>query len=206
MKEKTFREYEGVLFLFKDYLNMYGYLTLDDEKRKRWEAQFEEDEESFTKLFGQEEITEYQISEFLDYFMIRKVVASKSLMKNSVRVMKKFSKWMTEEGFSDHNYQDFFEEAKDLPKVEKLAELLFYYARNAPQLPYEDVIESSFLVEKIEKEKLWLEDDFGADMIGPVLVSKEISNLCQEGWRINLEIGKSADNWYILESGNVYRY
>ncbi|WP_156291049.1 hypothetical protein [Oceanobacillus salinisoli] len=59
---------------------------------------------------------------------------------------------------------------------------------------------------KIEKGKLWLEDDFGTDMIGPVVVTKEISDLCQEGWRINLVIGKSSNGWHILESGNVYRY
>jgi len=206
MKERTFRDYDDVIYLFKEYLNRYGFQYLDNEGQKRWKAQFEEDEACFTKLFGKGELTEYKISEFLDYFMIRKVMASESLMKNAVRVMKRFSKWLTEKGFSDDDYQDYFEEVKDLPKVEKLAELIFDYARNTPELQYEDVIDSSFLVKKIEKGKLWLEDDFGADMIGPVLVTKEISDLCQEGWRINLEIGKSKGSWYILESGNVYRY
>jgi len=130
-----------------------------------------------------------------------------SLIKKAVRVMKKFSKWMNEKNYSKDDYQDYFEEVKDLPKVEKLAQLIYHCARNAPELQYEDVINSSFLVSKIEKGKLWLEDDLdGTEVIGPVLVTKGISDLCQEGWRINMEIGKTSKGWYILESGNVYRY
>ncbi|WP_156291050.1 hypothetical protein [Oceanobacillus salinisoli] len=132
LKDRTFRDYEDIVFLFKDYLNGYGYLSLDNEKHKKWEEQFEKDEACFTQIFGQEELTGYQMSEFLDYFMIRKVMASESLMENAVRVMKRLSKWMTEKGFSNDDYQDYFQEVKDLPKVEKLAELIFNHARNTP--------------------------------------------------------------------------
>ncbi|KPH73474.1 MULTISPECIES: hypothetical protein [Bacillaceae] len=207
LKERTFRDYEDVIFLFREYLNGYAYQYLDDENRKKWEAQWEEGEAFFTELFGQDELTENQISEFLDYFLIRKVMGPESLIKKAVRVMKKFSKWMNEKNYSKDDYQDYFEEVKDLPKVEKLAQLIYHCARNAPELQYEDVINSSFLVSKIEKGKLWLEDDLdGTEVIGPVLVTKGISDLCQEGWRINMEIGKTSKGWYILESGNVYRY
>lgn len=207
LKERTFRDYDDIISLFKIYLNRYAYQNLDEEKRKKWEAEFEKDDECFTNLFGADEITEFKIEEFLDYFLIRKVMGSESLLKNAVRVMKKFSKWMTKQNYSSDDYHAYFDEAKELPKVEKLADLIFEHARKSPDVEYEDVLDSSFIVSKIEVRKLWLEDDFSSadEAIGPVLVTKEISDLSQVGWRINMVIGKSKGNWYILETGNVYR-
>jgi len=37
--------------------------------------------------------------EFLGYFMIRKVIGSKELMKTVVRVMRRFAKWMREKDY-----------------------------------------------------------------------------------------------------------
>jgi len=208
LKERTFRDYEYIIHLFKLYLNGYGYLYLNEEDTKLFEAHVDEDEECFTKLFGQDKLTESEIREFLDYFIIRKVMGSESLMKDAIRVMKKFSKWMIVNHYTTEDQQDYFDEVKDLPKVEKLNDLIFDHTKTTPDLQYEDVMDSSFIVDKIEKGKLWLTDDFSSShaLIGPVLVTKEISDLCQEGWRINLVIGKSSKGWYILESGNVYRY
>jgi len=53
---------------------------------------------------------------------------------------------------------------------------------------------------------LWVTEAFdGEKHIGPVSVSKQISDLCKKGWDINLVIGLYQGKWYILESGNVYR-
>jgi hypothetical protein len=205
LKERTFRNYEDIIFLFKTYLNGYGYMYLDEDKGIKWKAAYEKDEEAFTKLFGQEELGEYQMSEFLDYFMIRKVMASESHMKNAVRVMKKFSKWLTEQYDSDVGV-DLFEEAEDLPKMQKLAELIFDHAQRSPEVEYEQMTDSSFIIDKIGKGKLWVEDDLNGGIAGPVLVTKEISALCKEGWRLNMVIGKTTAGWHILVSGNVYPY
>jgi hypothetical protein len=103
--------------------------------------------------------------------------------------------------------KDYFGDAKDLPNVEKLAELIFQHAKKSPRKQYSDILEGYFSVRDIEQGQLWLDEQLGDKTnIGPVLVSKQISDLCQKGWRINLAIGKHQESWYILESGNVYPY
>ncbi|TFJ91663.1 hypothetical protein [Lentibacillus salicampi] len=210
LKDKTYRDYESVIDLFRDYLNMYAPNSLHEDDRKRWEAEFDEDEDCYTRMFGPDYLDESDFEEFLDYFMIRKVASSESFMKVAVRVMKKLNKWLFENKYFDQDdyvdAQEYFGEANDLPDVEKLADLIFDYSRMTMDTPFEDKLEGYFTVVDIKPGQLWVKDAFdGGKTIGPVQVSKQISDLCNEGWDINFAIGLYQEKWYIVESGNVYR-
>lgn len=191
---------------FREYLNHYAYQYLDHAETEKWQELSMQDEQCFTKIFGADKLDEMVFSEFLDYFLIRKVMGGKYCMKKSVRVMKKLSSWLKEKQYTDEDYKEYFKEASDLPNVGELAELIYEHAMKSPEKEYDEILDGYFSVLHLENKKLWLEEELGdGTNIGPVFVSKEISDLCKPGWTLNLVIGKDKTGWYILESGNVYR-
>lgn len=135
LKQRTLRDYEDVISLFQDYLNHYAYQFLRDNEREKFEEQFDEDNDCFTKMFDHDKLEPSVISEFLDYFIIRKVMSGEEFMKIAVRVMKKLTKWLYESDYVDQDtyneFIDYFEDAKDLPNVEKLAELIFHHSKKS---------------------------------------------------------------------------
>ena len=209
LKPSTFRGYKDAVYLFEQCLNGYAYQYLNKKDSKRFDKLYNEKRKEFCEVFGPDKIGPSEIGEFLDYFMIRKVAGSKELMKTVGRVMRKFVKWMEGkkymEGEQYENTAELVDELKDeLPKVEELSGLIYEYIQNQPPGSFSEIKDSYFRVTKIEPGKLRLKDDMGGDDIGPVIVSSEISSLCQVGWVINLALGKTRKGWRMLESGNVY--
>jgi len=94
-------------------------------------------------MFGSEKLNSTKFEEFLDYFVIRKVMSGESFMKLAVRVMKKLNKWLFENNYIDQDdyeeLKEYFGEANDLPNVEKLGEMIFDYSRKTADKPFEDV-------------------------------------------------------------------
>ena len=209
LKPSTFRGYKDAVYLFEQCLNGYAYQYLNKKDSKRFDKLYNEKRKEFCEVFGPDKIGPSEIGEFLDHFMIRKVAGSKELMKTVGRVMRKFVKWMEGkkymEGEQYENTAELVDELKDeLPKVEELSGLIYEYIQNQPPGSFSEIKDSYFRVTKIEPGKLRLKDDMGGDDIGPVIVSSEISSLCQVGWVINLALGKTRKGWRMLESGNVY--
>ena len=210
LKSSTYKGYKDTIYLFEQCLNGYAYQGLNKKDSKRFDKLYSEEHKEFCEVFGPDKIGSAEIGEFLDYFMIRKVVGSKELMKTVGRVMRKFVKWMEEKGYMQgeeyENAAELVDELKDeLPRVEELSGLIYEYIQNQPPGSFSEIRDSYFRVTKIEPGKLWLEDDMGGDDdVGPMIVSTEISSLCKVGWVINLELGKTRKGWRMLESGNVY--
>lgn len=131
---RTFRNYADVISLLTDCLNGYGHQSpLDAAERRRWETAFDgDDEEAFVRVFGPEKIAE-NLGEFLDYFMIRKVMAGEELLRAAGTVTEKLAKWLGDRGYLDGvAVEDAVERgtaaARDLPKAEKLSRLLYDHA------------------------------------------------------------------------------
>ena len=210
LKPKTYGGYADAIYLFEQCLNGYAYQQLNKKDSERFDRLYNQEHKEFCEVFGPDKIGPSEIGEFLDYFMIRKVMGSKELMKTVGRVMRKFVKWMGEKGYMQagkfEDTAELVDELKDeLPKVEELSGLIYEYIQRHPVEDFSEIRDSYFRVTKIEPGKLWLEDDMGdADDIGPVIVSNRISSLCKVGWIINLELGKTREGWKMLESGNVY--
>jgi len=69
--------------LLHDCPEGYAHQRLGEDERRRWEAEFEAREEgAFCRLFGPEKIPA-NLDEFLDYFMVRKVIAGQELLNAS---------------------------------------------------------------------------------------------------------------------------
>ncbi len=193
--------------LLRHCLNGYGHQYLEPTERKRWEEAYEGDEEAFVHTFGPDKIAE-SLGEFLNYFMIRKVMAGEELLRAAGTVTKKLAKWLGERGYLDKNAVETAVErgadaARDLPKAEKLSRLPFEQARKSRidvhALDDDDYVEDYLMIERVEPGVLWFEGE-----IGPVKVPKGASDLAQSGWSINIVLGRAGDKWQVLEVGNVY--
>ncbi len=78
--------------LLRHSLDSHGYISLSDPEAKRVNAAYDAgDEQAFCHQFGPEKIPEH-LSEFLGYFMVRKVMAGQELLKTAGAVTGKHSR------------------------------------------------------------------------------------------------------------------
>ncbi len=208
LSARTFGNYEEVVFLLRSSLNSYAYDSLEGPEQERWRKAFDDgDEEAFCHLFGPDKIPEH-LGEFLDYFMVRKVMAGEELLRASGTVTRKLAAWLHEQGFiSDQERQEAAERGAEagheLPRADRLGRLLHDEMERTepfdPDLPDEDVVDDFLTIERVEPGVLWFEGG-----IGPVQVSKEASELAQAGWGVNIALARVRGRWQIVELGFVY--
>lgn len=205
----TLRNYESVVSLLRSSLNGYAYQSLDGLEEKRWRKAFDAgDEEAFTRLFGPEKIIE-NLGEFLGYFMVRKVMASQELLRAAGTVTTKLASWLHAQGYiSEDERADAVERggdaARELPRADRLGELLHDEMAKTPPFDHEDVpdedwVEDFLAIERVEPGALWFEGG-----IGPVRVSRKASDLAEVGWGVNVVLARLRGEWRIVELGFVY--
>jgi hypothetical protein len=206
---RTYQNYEQVVELLRRSLNGYGYEALSELEVKRlkraWDAG---DEDAFCKLFGPEKIVE-ELGSFLDYFMIHKVMAGEELLRASGTVAKKLAAWLYEQDYISDEERAAAHElgaaaVRDLPRAERLGQLLYEEMRKTPwcdsnDVPDEDWVEDFLEVERVESGAIWFEGG-----IGPLLVSKKTSDLAQVGWSVNIVLARWRGSWRIVELGSIY--
>src|SRR5512144_1382555 len=111
LSERTFRRYEEVVQLLRHSLDGYAYTSLDDDEQRRWEAEYETNEDgAFCRLFGPEKIPAH-LGEFLGYFMVRKVIAGQELLKASGTVTGELLRWLADRGDIDEDASERGREA-----------------------------------------------------------------------------------------------
>lgn len=205
----TMRNYEDVVELLGHSLNGYAPNTLDTGEHKRWERAFEAgDEDAFCHLFGPERIPGH-FSEFLGYFMIHKVMAGQELLRAAGMVTKKLATWLYEQHYvSDEERQIAVEQgieaARDLPRAERLATLLYEQARSTPAFEPDDLDEADFvedylMIDRVEQGALYFEG-----VVGPVAVSEKACTLAEAGWGVDISLARLGGSWQVVEVGNVY--
>ncbi len=209
LSERTMRNYEYVVELLCDSLNGYGPNTLDKADEKRWRKAYDAgDEEAFCHLFGPERIIDH-FGEFLGYFMVRKVWASQELLRSAGTVTKKLAGWLHEHGYvSADEREDAVEQgnraARNLPRAERLANLLYDQSRSTPPFDAEaldpkDLVETYLVIQRVEPGALYFSGG-----IGPLEVPKRASELAQVGWGVNATLARLGKTWRLVEVGNVY--
>jgi hypothetical protein len=209
LSARTMRNYDDVVDLLRHCLNGYGPNALDQGDHERWEEAFQAgDEDAFCRLFGPEQILE-NLSEFLGYFMVRKVMASQELLRAAGTVTKKLAGWLYQQGHVSAQERAVAVEqgvhsARDLPRAERLANSLYAQSRTTPAfdpaaLSPRDLIEDYLVIEKVEPGKLYFTGG-----IGPLTVSTRASDLAEVGWGVNATLVRLAKTWRVVEVGNVY--
>jgi hypothetical protein len=209
LSDRTFRRYEEVVQLLRHSLDGYAYSSLDNSERERWEQAFETNEEgAFCRLFGPEKIPPH-LGEFLDYFMVRKVIARQELLKASGTVTGKLARWLTDRGYIDQAVAEDASDlardaARDLPTADRLGMLLLDVTDRAPdidpdQIADEDWFEDYLEITDVEPGKIWFEGG-----VGPITVPRKASDLARPGWSAFVTAANLAGRWYLLEVGPVY--
>ena len=209
LSPKTFRKYEEVVELLRHCLEGYAYQRLGDEERRRWEAEFEAHEEgAFCRLFGPEKIPG-NLDEFLDYFMVRKVIAGQELLKASGTVTGKLVRWLAERGYIDEESAADAngrarEASRDLPIADRLGMLLYEVTDHAPaidpdEVADEDWVEDYLQISDVEPGKIWFERG-----VGPIAVPRKVSNLARPGWSAFVTAARIRGSWRLLGVGAVY--
>jgi hypothetical protein len=203
----TFHNYSTVIALLGNCLNGYGYQALTSDQQARWEAVAEDDPDAFVHLFGAEELIA-NLGEFLDYYMIRKVMSSEDLLRSASTVTKKLVGWLDDRRLIDTaSAADASERAadaaRDLPRASRLADILYDHAEDTDvadtAVSEDDDVDDYLVVERVEPGQLWFEGG-----VGPVAVPIAATDLAQPGWTINVVLVRTGATWHLVEVGNVY--
>lgn len=209
LKEKTLRNYEDIVYLFKDSMNGYAHQSLDTAESALFDHHYNADGDQhreFCQLFGPQKIPE-NVAEFLGYFMVRKVMCGQEMKRAAGTVTKKLGKWLAQKGYVEEDdaaeMTDRGAEAvQDLPAADELADMLIEYTdRTAPFC--EEAWEDHFDIKAVEPGKLHLSPLSGDEQM-VVPVSRAISDRCRVGWSISGAVGQTSKGWRLLEVWNVY--
>jgi soluble cytochrome b562 len=199
---KTAERYRHALDLFHDYLANYADLSYEEHKEK-----------GIVLTADTQELHDGQVSNFLEWFLIRKVLGPAWLNTAAPGIMKKYIKWLDKKGLLADGSMDEIAEAtkkasKDLPRVEKAATLLYELCdKNSERLSVDDFDDKDYMegygeVTGIIEDYLHL--NYEGDKTGPIHITKEIAKLLKKGDTVNLVVGRKGKLWYPLEVGNVY--
>lgn len=208
LKPRTYQRYEEVIELFRHCLNGYGHHELERSSEiALYEKLYFQKNIEFCAIFGPEKISS-SLHNFLNYFMIRKVVASEALLQASGTVIRKLVKWLEETGHMERQVaseaeQIALEATRELPAAERLARLLYGHAQRYAPRHWTDELDDYFTIEGVQPGLLLLSGSSTSGTV-EVKVPNEISDHCKEGWTVNLLLGKTPHGWCILETGNVY--
>lgn len=202
LSPKTTQKYDYVLDLFHDYLANYAELSYEENK-----------DEGIILTADTQELHDGQVSNFLEWFLIRKVIGPAWLYTSAPGIMQKYIKWLNKKGLLAEGAMDDVIEttkkaSKDLPRVEKAAALLYKLCdKNSERFSVDDFEDEDYMegygeVIEISGDKLHL--DYEGEKTGPIQITKEIAGYLKKGDTVNLVAVRKGKLWYSVEAGNVY--
>jgi len=160
LSPKTFDKYEGIIHLYRSYLERYW----PGHSGKDYDA-VTEAKGTYCGTFGVEDITS-GFSEFLGYFMPRKVIAGNETMKAAGTVVKKLARWLVEKGYTgddDSVRERVGTTARDLPASQKLLDDLCDWLVETGPVKAGRKLEGHFLIERTGPRQIWLESMIDGD-------------------------------------------
>jgi hypothetical protein len=197
---RTFSKYQNIISLYESYLERY-WPGHDGEYDKITKAGG-----SYCGTFGPDEATE-GFSEFLGYFMPRKVMCGNETMQAAGTVTKKLANWLTAKGYIEDTeaaQQRAGQAARDLPNAQTVFVILNEYCEEDAPVRRSGEVQDHFSIDRIEPGKLWLMPlTTGDSVIGPVPVPKKVTTLCKPGWDIGGVVMKVGKGWRLVEVWNV---
>ncbi len=206
----TFAKYTDVIELLKHSLDMYAPNGLGETEHALWEKHFNADGDAhkeFCDIFGPGHILP-NVGEFLNYFMVHKVMAGGDLLRASATVTKKLARWLADHGYvaiedAAVAVEQGADAARDLPAAAKLAALL-YDLTAARFTPRESDIEGRFGITKVESRRIWLRDEDDGRDYGAVPLPEVATKLCRVGWTISGAVRRSGKGWHLVEAFGAY--
>jgi len=211
--ERTMRIYIEVLLLFIDSL-------LSDPS-----AVTEGEDGEFLLCNNWDAYYGGAFSNFIDWWMARKVMGGDTLQARAPGILRKWIKWCYENHyFEKERYEDFLEalprgKSKEVKRLQKAGNLLYSLHTPNPGAwmtrDYNKVVpitqrkepeewdEGYMRIIRLEKDSVYLETEEGST-VGPVMLSRELVKVLRLGDVMNVAVGRFGKRWTVLESGNVY--
>lgn len=210
LKPRTMNGYYDTIHLFRESLNGYGHTSLDKNESSYFYKIYnanDKDNCEFCDIFGPEKIAE-NVEEFFSYFMVRKVMCGKDMLKTTGTVIKKLSKWLAEKGYVERNKSKQItnsaeESGKDLVAANQLRTILFNECNCIDSGNEDDKIEGHFIIEDVLPKKLIFFSCEGGDEF-TMSVPKSVSDICKIGWAISGVIGFKKNKAFFQDVWNVY--
>lgn len=216
-KPVTLQKYAFVIQLLVDSLDGYVYEGLSGKEISLFEQYYNatgKRHREFCQLFGPDKIL-HNLEMFFEYFMVRRVMANRELLRVSGMTIEKLFKWLGENGFistsdAEKGMELGASAALVLPKAEKATEILGKNCDN-PELNPDSSDKKNFIdfylhtIVRIEPRKLWLDVSYksGSQIIGPVKVPKKVTDLVSVGWDICCSLARDKGQWSIFELTNI---
>jgi len=218
LKPQTMIDYRDAISLLRDYLNSYAHENLTEEESRLLEEHDNArggESPKFCRLFGPEKIGE-NLEMFLDYFLVRKVMAGADFLKKVGSISSRLMKWLGENGYiapedAEEGSDQGRTAARNLPRSENAGRILYQAAEDlridVTRLPEEDYLEfDHYTIVHLEPGKLWF-NEIGPGRSGeaePVPVPAAATELLEEGWDISCAFARVQGKWRMVEFGNVY--
>lgn len=162
LKPRTVSKYEHIVELLEHHLDDYAVADLDERERALLhaaEARQPDAPPRYCDLFGPDRIPA-QVGMFLNYFMVRKVMAGKELMQAAGTVTRRLGSWLGERRYLDNTASSELtvrggEASRDLPATRELMNML---DRCVDPLPAHapQVLEDHFQVDRVEGSRVHL--------------------------------------------------
>jgi len=201
LSPKTFDKYEGIIDLYRRYLESYW----PDHSGKDYEA-ITKAKGTYCGTYGAEEITS-GFSEFLGYFIPRKVIAGNETMKAAGTVVKKLAKWLVAKGYTedDESVRELVgTTARDLPASQRLLDDLCDWLAETGPVGSGRRIEGHFLIQRTGPKQIWLESMTTSDReIGPIPVPANVAKACKVGWDVGGVVALTNKGWRLVEVWNI---
>ena len=218
LSPQEWNDYRDTLDLLKSHLNGYAYENLSSQERQFFEKHYNAPGEAsrrFCQLFGPEKIPE-NLRMFLDYFLVRKVMAGPGFSEKAGKISSEFMSWLGEHGYiSNREAEEGSEEgriaSRNLARAEKAASILYRDCRtsriDAKRIADEDYREfDHFTISRLEPGKIWFLNNYpgGPEDLGPVRAPEAAVKLLEEDWDISCTLARIKGEWRLIEMGNIY--
>ena len=202
LSPQSYSRYEAIVDnLYRGYLERY------------WPGHSGKDYDAVTRAggtycgtYGADDITS-GFSEFLGYYMPRKVIASNATMKAAGTVVKKLARWLVAQGYTedDETIRDMVgTTARDLPASQKLLDELCDWLSETGPVKSGKSIEGHFWIQRVESGRIWLESMIpGDEVIGPIQVPAKVARACKVGWDIGGAVARTGKGWRLVEVWNI---
>ncbi|MBX9667415.1 MAG: hypothetical protein K2X93_07335 [Candidatus Obscuribacterales bacterium] len=200
---------EDAIDLFMSSMNGYGYQSLSADETRIFEYYFEQEDDrhkEFCQIFGADKIVE-NVSEFVGYFLIRKVMDSPTFLGKVAKEIEQLCYWLEKDKYASaeearEGANCAAKAAKQLPRSAKASELLWTAAKEFDDVA--DPVEEGIMdITIVSSDSIWL-CPIGGKEIGPIFLPKKITDLLEVGWDINCALAKHRGKWLIVEVGNIY--
>ena len=201
LSPKTYAKYEGIIHLYRSYLESYW----PGHSGKEYDA-ITKAKGTYCGTFGAEDIASGS-SEFLGDFMPRKVIAGNETMKAAGTVIKKLARWLVQKGYTedDESIRELVGEvARDLPASQKLLDDLDDWLSETGPVRAGKEIEGHFLIQRVGPRQIWLESLIsGESEIGPIPVPAHVAKACKVGWDVGGVVALTDKGWRLVEVWNI---